>query len=879
MAVIILVISNCFVLFSQEEKAVNDTVVVKRDSLVTDTLSKPLTISPDAIDMTITHTARGYRKTDFVNKKEYLVGEGVVTYGDITLKADSIMLNMDTGVIFATGRRDSTGKMAGIPVFQQGTESFESEELTYNFKTRKARVLNMVTQQEEGYLHSEVTKKLEDGSFNISKSTYSTCDAIPPHFYVGFNKAKVVPGKKIITGPAYLVLEGIPLPLVIPFGFFPIQKKTAESGIIIPKIGQTFQLGYSLRDGGYYFAINDNFDLGLTGSLYTNGTWMINATSNYVKRYKYSGRISLSYANNITGHKGLQDYSKSWNYRLDWTYAQDPKAHPGSRFSASVSMSSSAYDKNNSYVVSEHVNTTRQSSISYSKSWDGTPFNISVSVNHSQNVSNKTVSLNLPKVNFNMSRIYPLKSRKATGPTKWYQDLQFQYSASIDNQINTFDSLLFTPEVFKNMRNGFKHDAPLSIAIRPFRKITSFTISPSLSYSGVLFTQKFEKRWDPSYFNPVKNIVEPSVITDTLRGFFYGQSVRASVSAGINPQIFGTYTFKQGSRVQAIRHVIKPSIGFNYVPVLNGLSTDMYKTVQVDTSGRTNQYSVFQGNIFQTPSLPTRSGGLTFSLVNTVEAKVFQKNDTTGKARKVKIIDNFTINTSYNIFADSLRWAPVNMSLTTTLFENISVSARGNFSMYGLDSNGRVINTFYYQQTKRPLRMTGFNTSVNFSLNQLLNKWMGKESSQPATPPVQPAANEEAIQGIPTQGVPESTEPVTEDDYGYASFNMPWSLRVAYNFTYSKPLTKSTISQTLSLSGDLTLTRKTRITYTSGYDITKKKITMTSIGIVRDLHCWEMSFGWVPTGYLKSWNFTIRVKASVLADLKYERRKDFHDQY
>ena len=869
---------QCSLLSSQEGKVAIDTILIQKDSVITDTILRRRLVSPDAIDKTITHTAIGYRKNDFVNRKVYLVQGAVVTYGDITLKADSIVLNMETGVVYATGRRDSTGKVMGSPVFQQGTESFESKELTYNFKTKKGLIKNIITKQEEGYLHSAVTKRLNDGSLNINKSTYSTCDAIPPHFYVGFNRAKVIPGKKIITGPAYLVLEDIPLPVVIPFGFFPIQTKRAASGILIPKPVQSFQLGYGMRDGGYYFAINDNLDLALSGNLYTNGTWMINALTNYVKRYKYSGKFSFSYANNITGHKGLSDYTKSTNYRIDWSYNQDAKANPGSRFSASVNMSSSGFDKTNSYVPSEHVTTTRQSSVSYSKTWAGTPFNLSASLNHSQNVSNKTVSLNLPKVSFNMGRIYPLKRKNSTGTTKWYQELQFQYSASIDNQINTRDSLLFTRAVFRNMKNGFKHEAPLSLQIRPFK---NFTISPQVTYSGVLYTQKYNRTWVPDYFNPNINKIVPSVVIDTLRGFFYGQSVNPSISAGFNPQIFGMYIFKNTQkRLQAIRHIIKPSIGFNYIPVLKGFTTDMYRTVQIDTFGRQQQYSIFDGNIFGTPSLSKRSGSFSFGIVNIVEAKVFARNDTTGKPKKVKIIDNFSINTSYNIFADSLRWAPVSMSYRTTLFENINIAANSSFSLYGRDINGRQINTFYYKQTKKIMRLTSMSMSLDFDLGQLLTK--GKSTKKPLQPST---AKDDVIDNNPVgsnraeKSLAAESGPLSFDEYGYSKFDVPFSLRVAYSFYYSKALLKSSVTQSLAFSGNLTLTKKTMINFTSGYDLANKKITMTSIGITRDLHCWDMNVQWIPIGYMKSWTFTIRVKASVLADLKYERRKDFHDQY
>jgi hypothetical protein len=865
-------------LFSQEGKSVSDTNLVRQDTIVADTLIKSLKHnSQNSIDKKVTYNSVGSKKNDLVNRKAILTEKAVVTYGDIEIKADSIVFDMKTNTVYAAGRRDTSGKVQGRPVFKEGSQEFESDSLIYNFITRKAIVYNIVTKQEDGLLRSAVTKLLEDGTSNISKSTYSTCDAVEPHFYINLPRAKVYPGKKIISGPGNLVLEGIPLPVAIPFGFFPIQTKKAASGILIPKIAQEQQRGYALTEGGYYFALNDYFDLALKGNIYTNGTWMVTAITNYNKLYRYSGNFSFSYANNISGHKGLPDYNKISNYKLGWTFTQDAKARPGSRFSASVNMSSSGYDKTNSYTVAEHVTTQRQSSVSYSKNWEGTPFNLSVSANHSQNVRNKTVSLNLPKVSFNASRLYPFKGKKSSGTKKWYQELQFQYSASIDNQINTYDSLLFTNEVWKNMRSGFKHEAPLSLQFRPFR---NFSISPQVSYNGVLYTQKYSKKWVPNYKNPETGEIGPKVISDTARGFFYGQAINPSISASFNPQIYGMYTFKPESRIQAIRHVIKPSIGFSYIPSIPGLSTDMYRTVQVDTSGRTNEYSIFEGSIFGTPSLSRRSSGISFSLMNIIEAKVYEKNDTTGKPKKVKIIDNLGITTSYNVFADSMKWAPIAMVMRTTLFKSFNISANSSFSLYGLNKLGRPISTFAYTQNKKLMRLTNFSVSLDFDLGELLKSDKTKKNTgglpQQGTRQLTPGSNQEP--GINEIGNKNQASVLT-DEYGYSVFNVPWSMNVRYNLNYSKPGFKSLVTQTLSFNGNVTLTKKMAVTYTSGYDFTMKEITMTQIGITRDLHCWEMSFNWVPNGSMKMWDFTIRVKAAVLSDLKYQRRKDFHDTY
>lgn len=868
---------QCFSLFSQENKQVSDTNIIIRDTLSVDTLSTNLKkISPDAIDKQVTYRSKGKKINDLANKRSILVDEAEVTYGDMQIKADSIVFNMMASTVFATGRPDSTGKIKGTPVFKQGSQEIEADSLFYNFVTRKAIAYKIVTKQEDGLLRSNLTKLLEDGTSNISKSTYSTCDAEHPHFYINLPKAKIYPGKKIISGPGNLVLEGIPLPIALPFGFFPIQTKRAASGILIPRIGQEQQRGYSLTDGGYYFAISDNFDLAMRGNIYTNGTWMLTAQSNYSKRYKYDGQFLFSYANNISGHKGLQDYSKSTNYKIGWTYNQNAKARPGSRFSANVNMSSSGYDKTNSYNVAEHVTTQRQSSVSYSRTWEGTPFNLSASMNHSQNVKNKTVALNLPKVAFNVSRIYPFKSKNSTGKAKWYQELQFQYSAKLDNQINTYDSLLFTRKIFNSMRNGFMHEIPVSIQFRPFR---NFSVSPQLTYNGVLYTEKYQKRWDPAYFDQEKNQIVQKEITDTIPGTFYGQAFNPSLNASFNPQIYGIFNFKPESRVQAIRHVIKPSVSFSYIPSLSGLSTDFYRTVQSDTLGHTREYSIFEGNVYGTPSLGKRSSTISFNITNILEAKVFAKNDTATKPKKVKIIDNLGISTSYNIFKDSLKWAPVTMGLRTTLFNNMGISAGSSFSLYGLDKKGREINTFAFKQDHKLMRLTSFSVSLDFDLGQLLGG--GKDNPETGSLP-SPGMQPASARNQPS-GFSETSElnPANSlfDEYGYYRFDVPWTMRVSYNFNYSKPAFTSNLTQTLSVTGNVTLTKKMGITYTSGYDFSRHEITMTQIGISRDLHCWDMSLNWIPNGTMKMWNFTIRVKAAVLSDLKYERRKDYHDQY
>lgn len=868
-------------LFSQDNIIKSDSLIFRSDSIISDTVFLKR-ISPEAIEKQVTYKAEGYKRNDLKSKTSTLVKNAEVNYDNIKITADSIEFNMETNQVFATGIKDTSGTVTGKPVLEVGKDIYNADTLTYNFRTGQAVVKVIATEQEDGLLRSRVAKMLDDGTTNIFRSTYSTCDADTPHFYINLPKAKVYPGKKIISGPGNLVLEGIPLPLFLPFGYFPIQTKRAASGIIMPKPHYEEGRGYALTDGGYYFALNNYFDLTVKGNIFTNGSWLTTLATNYNKRYKYSGSFSFTYANNVNGHKGLSDYKKAANYSIGWNYAQNAKARPGSRFSASVNMSSSGFDRDNSYNLNDHITTQKQSSISYSKSWEGTPFNFSATMNHSQNSRGKypTVNLNLPKMNFNMSRIYPLKSRRSTGPAKWYQELSFSYSAKLDNQISTYDSLLFTNKVWNNMKTGFTHDVPLSFQLRPFR---NFSVSPSLSYSGVLYTQKINKTWNINYIDPETNEIRPGIVKDTLRGYFYGHSINPSVSAGYSPQIFGLFQFTNpDSRVQAIRHVMKPSVSFSYIPFLKGLSTSLYKQVQTDTTGRMEEYSIFEGGIYGTPSLSRRSGNVSFSLTNILEAKVFERDDTTGKPKNVKLIDNFGITTAYNVFADSMNWSPLNMVMRTSLLQNINVSAGSNFSFYALDKNGRQTGNFYYSETKKPLRLNNATLSIDFSLNELLNRNKSKRSTSTTTTPdrSQNMADTE-LRERNFSGTNDEREQASSvfDEYGYMEFDVPWSMNVAYSINYSKQLNSSQLSQTLMVNGSLSLTKKMNLTYNSGYDFTRKEITMTQIMVTRDLHCWDMSFNWIPNGNMKMWEFSIRVKAAVLSDLKYERRKDYHDNY
>jgi|WetSurMetagenome_2_1015567.scaffolds.fasta_scaffold01168_5 lipopolysaccharide assembly outer membrane protein LptD (OstA) len=847
-----------------------DSLITMKRSLVNDTTKKGLSVSKDAIDKTIYYktSSKGKIITDIVNRRVILIDGGDVTYGDIQLTADSIVLDMETGSVYATGRPDSVGKLAGTPVFTQGSQKFESKELTYNFKTKKAYIKNIKTEQEGGYLNSNTAKMNPDKTVFVDNSTYSTCDAEDPHFYIALKRAKFYPGEKIVSGPAHLVVLGIPLPIFIPYGFFPIQSKKS-SGFILPSFGQNSSMGYSMTNGGFYFAGNDFYDLKLIGSLYTNGSWSGTMESTYRMRYRFNGKFSVSFANNITGYKGMPSYSKVNNYKIIWNHAQDSKANPTSTFSANVNMSSTSYDKENSYTIADQNSTTRQSGISYSKTWQGNVTkNFTTSFSHTQNNSTGVVSMTLPSGTFTVSRFYPFKPKNPV-KDRWYQNIEMQYTARYKNDVSTYDSILFKPETWKRMNNGFAHDIPVSIPIKAF---SNFTISPALTYSGVLYSRKIIKRWDTDHRDINTDTIAPAVVNDTVYGAFYGHAIKPSISASFSPSLYGTYRFTNPkARIQAIRHVIKPSVSFSYVPSFPGLTSDMFRRVR--TSDTTfADYSIFDSNVYGAPAAPSKSGSVGFKLDNILEGKL-ASSDTTGKQKKFKFFDNLSASTSYNIFAKTFKWSPISTRFQTTIAKNISLSMGATFNMYAIDDKGVAYNKFAYVEKQGLARLTNYNLSLGFDLAQLLGVENNKktETGQQQTPGKNSSKPDSHNSPEPSGS--------NFDEYGYSVFNMPWSLRVSYSYNYGKPGLKKTTSSSFNFSGSVKFTPKMALTYSSGYDFTGKRMSNTNMGITRDLHCWQMTVSWIPVGSFKFWSFTIQPKAGVLQDLKYERKRDRHETY
>ncbi len=849
----------------------SDTLSAPQDTTaISDSLQKTVDttkrVSPNRIDARISYTAKDSMIIDMDARKTYLYGDADVTYKDIELKAAYIEIDFSKNEVFAKGLPDSTGQITGKPNFSQGSEKFESNTLRYNFKSQKGYIKGVVTEQEGGFLHSGITKKLKNGVFDIKGAKYTTCDAPHPHYYIALTKAKVIPGKEIVSGPAYMVIADIPLPIAVPFGFFPV-KQTHASGILIPTYGEERNRGFYLRNGGYYFALNDYFDLAVTGDIYTNGTWGVRIGSNYKKRYKFGGNFSVNYYKNVQGSLDLGNYTSKRDYSIKWSHNQDPKANPTSTFRASVNLSSSSYDKNHSYDAADYLTNTKQSSISFSKIWPGTPFNFSGSFSHSQNSQTKSVDLNLPKLAFTMNRIYPFKKKNSTG-NHWYDNIDLSYNALMENRIKTKDSLLFTSEVFNDMSNGFRHAIPLGVNFKPFN---NFNISPNIRYIGMLYTNYIEKHFI-YYYDSTESKYVSGLVNDTIKQIRYAQSIMPSLSLSLNPKIYGMFIFKNpDARILAIRHVMTPAVSFSYVPDMNGIMPDYYREIEDTTTKKITRYSIFENGIYGTPSLPGKSAIVNFSLNNNLEMKVRSENDTTGKGKKVKLLESLNFSTNYNLFKDSLRWAPVSFSGRTTLWKNnVQLTFGGVFNPYALDKNGRIINKPNIAVSSSLFRMTNFNFSVNLHFTGGKKKNAGSSQQQNRQ-----MGNPGEMMGMePIKKIPAGQE----EEAGYDYFNIPWDIRIRYNVNYSKPAFTPSIIQTLNITGSFSLTSKWRISGNTGWDFKLNKLTYTSINIHRDLHCWEMSFSWIPIGYHTSYSFVINIKSSILKDLKYEKRKSWYDR-
>jgi len=836
------------------------------DSVLKDTVqtgSKKRKKSP--LDAEVKYNSRDSMRISITNQNLYMYGQAKVNYQDIELTADYIEFDMSDQVVYATALSDTIE--GGDPVFTQGGETFESKKLTYNFNTEKGLIEQVVTEQGEGILHSKITKRHANAHIHVKGGKYTTCDADHPHFYLGLTKAIAIPDDKIVSGPAYMVLEDVPLPIGLPFGFFP-NSRTRASGLVIPTYGEENTRGFYLRNGGWYFALGDHVDLRLLGDVYSKGTWGITAQSNYRWRYKFSGGFSFRrYVNYVDDREA----AKSIDYSLKWNHSQDPKANPTSTFSANVDLSSTKYDERHSYNMQQYLSSTKQSSISYTKRWPGSPFNFSTSLNHSQNSNTKNVNLNLPKAAFSMSRIYPFRAKNRSGDFKIYENITTSYSANVDNRINIQDSLMFTPRMWDHMKSGFKHSIPFSVPIKIFNLMT---LSPSIGYEGYVFTKYTDKYW---------SLTDSSFQDTTINKITYVDKFNyvPSFSLSLDKRVYGMFqNRRQNGYVAAVRHVISPSATISYTPGREAYTPDYYKTVYSPDGTDSTTFSIYENEIYQPPGATTGSGqrgSISLRLGNNLEMKVRPRNDTTGELKKVAILENLNFSTAFNPFKEEFKWNDVSMTGGTNILDRkIDIRFGSTFSPYALDEDEQKIDEFEFNKTGKLFRITRTNLNIGLSFRSTAG---GKSEDEETGRQVRETAfsSEQEMEQLGTE---EELHPTSGYYYGdYVDFNIPWSFRFSFDWTYSKPRKEVTVGNTLRLSGDFSLTPKWKIGMNTGYDIIKKQLATTNINIHRDLHCWEMRFTMVPFGPRKSYSFTINAKSTLLRDLKLDKKGHWYDNY
>ncbi|MDR0544592.1 MAG: LPS-assembly protein LptD [Odoribacteraceae bacterium] len=776
-----------------------------------------------------------------LEKKVYLYGNGSnVKYLTTEVTANYIEMDMNLKTAMATGTPDSTGALVGTPKFKDGAQEFDSKELRYNFATKKAFIKNIITQQGEGYMQGVFTKKQNDSIYCVLDGWYTTCDNHDhPHFMLRMNKAKLIKDRKVFATTSYLVIEDIPTVIGVPFIFFPITDK-GTSGIIIPTYGEERMRGFNLRNGGYYFKFNDYFDLTLTGDIYSNGSWRLQTQSQYVLRYKFRGNFNFSTSKNHTGEKGLPDYQESSDWSLQWTHSQDAKANPYSSFSASVNISSAKNNYYNATSLNDIADQRKQSSVTWSKKWPDSPFSLNGSFNHNQNARDTSISLTLPNLSLRMTQIYPFRAKGKSSNLKWYDNIGVSYSGEFRNSISTKEYKLMKSSFSQDWNNGYKHDIPLSFS---FKIAKDITFSPTISYSGFLNLKYLEKIWVPD--TSARGGVE---VKRYIEKITYSHQYSTGASIGYTPTIYGMYTFKPESNIIAIRHMVRPSFSISYRPKIGPLGT--YAKTYWDGEKHV-QYSMYEGLTFAPGYIATpQSGSLSFSIDNNIEMKLRENaRDTTGSGepRKVKILESFNLSSGYDMFRDSMKFNNISLSARTKIInDKIDVNLNGSIDPYALDSTGRRINK--YAGGLGRLTSLGLTSGFSFSADNGKNK----------------EKKNELVHGLYDQ---------------YVDFDLPWSINVNYRANYSNPgAGKSTITQSIDVSGSLALTSKWQLSYSTGFDITNKQFAATSFDVTRDLHCWEMTFNCIPFGQHQSYNFRINVRSSMLRDLKLTKRESWYDR-
>lgn len=812
----------------------------------------------------------------------YLYGDAKVDYEEMSLTSNRIRINMDSTLVQARCGVDSTGETIGTPLFKEGSEEYESKSIDYNYKTKKGLIHGVITQQGDGYITSDRAKKMEDNTFLMIDGKYTTCDNHEhPHFYIDLTKAKVRPKEFVVAGPAYLVIADVPLPLFLPFGYFPFTSKYS-SGLLMPTYGEESSRGFYLRNGGYYFALSDYYDLALRADIYTKGSWGVNATSRYRKKYKYSGNLFASYQYTTSGEETLPDFSSSKDLKITWTHTQDPKANPFSTFSASVNYSSVQYNKNNLdsyYKPDVFGENNKSSSINYSYRFPETPFSLNANVTANQRQSDSTLALTLPTLYFNMARIYPFKKSERIGKEKWYEKTYFNYNINFSNSITTKQNKLMGSSLANDWQNGVKHQMNFGSSYTIMKYLI---VSPSINYNEKWYFRKVIQRW-----NTDKGAIEDS----SVNNFYRINNISANLD--FSTQLFGFYKpmpFLFGDKINMIRHVMQPTVGLTWSPYCDrfypsfgrtGWEYFSYYQRPVPNSNEVDniKYGYFNRGIFGGAST-SRVGSLNFGLTNNVEMKVTSQKDSSG-FKKITLIDNLSLNASYNMLADSLKWSDISSSLRLKFTKDLSLTINANFTpyVYQLDAYGNPVqvNVTEFDRNGRIARLTSARTSFGYSFSN--DTFRKKEKNNKKE---EDSADEDSE--MTEKQKAKEKERSEYDEQGYLKFALPWTFRFDYTISYSdytfnkrKLEYDKKVTQSLNFSGSFNFSKNWSFSYSSGYDFETKELSYSSIGINRNLHCWSASFSMVPFGAYQSYNFHISVNSSLLQDLKYEKRSNPND--
>jgi len=849
-------------LFSQElGTQLNDTIkaktppqaLIKQDTTVVsvDTVIQP----KEMLEYVIEHTADSLIKQDFIKKRIYLFKNAQLVYGDITLKAGYIEIDNNTNTVIAKGIKDSIGNYVQLPEFTQGGQSSTQDSIVYNFNSEKAKIHNLQTEQQGLIIRGNESKKYNDSVIFIRDIKITSSKKEKPDYYIRVNKAKFIKNKKLVAGPSQLVIADVPTPAVLPFAYVPLSKGRT-SGFLMPTWGENNNQGYFLQNGGYYFVVNDNMDLAVLGDIYTNGSWGLRLESGYAKRYRYSGRFNFRYENLINSLKGFSDYRKASNYNITWSHSQDQKASPNSRFSASVNLGSSKYYKQsyNEYNNNSFLNNTLSSSISYQKNFVGTPFNMSLSATHSQNTNTEQITMTLPSLQVNMDRIYPFAGKNGVKRNA-LQKTGLTYSMRGENRINTTDEEFFKPEMFEKAQSGIQHNLALNTNMKALKY---FTISPSVNYKEVWAFKKLQYEFDN---------IENAVVKDTVNQFNAFREYNAAVSLGTT--VYGMFNFKKGN-IEAIRHTVRPSISYSYRPDFSYYN-EIYQASEDPTD--LEEYSPFIG-VFGRPGSGL-ANSLNFSVQNNLEAKLRKKDSTQKEAKKIILLNNLNFNTSYNMAADSLKWSPVGVSAGTRMFNNkLSLNARATLDPYAIDGTGRKINKFNVDNGGSLFRLTQAGFTMNYSISSSDGKKKENKNEK-----YNQANNSDGIFGEDLNVSNRLGSDEGGEDEGVKTADLyrstiPWNIKFAYALNYTNSRRQSEIStNSLMFSGDVELTPKWAVGFSSGYDFKLNGFTYTQLRFSRDLDSWKLNFNWSPFGDRKTYYFFIGVKSSMLSDLKYDKRQ------